>query len=103
MDGSNWASGRWQVQSGKEEEFIERWTAWLTSTSRVVPGFRMARLLRSDDEPSVFTSISEWADQASLQEWKASPGFQEGMGSARALCNEFMGGDFGVASAIYPG
>jgi heme-degrading monooxygenase HmoA len=103
VDGSNWASGRWQVQSGKEEEFIERWTAWLTATSRDVPGFRMARLLRSADDPSVFTSVSEWADQSSLKAWKSSPGFQDGMGSARELCSAFMGGDFGVASAIDPG
>ena len=86
MDGSNWASGRWRVQAGKEDEFIERWAAWLTTTSR-----------------AVITSVSKWADTASLQACKASPGFQEGMGSTRALCNEFMGGDFGLASAIDPG
>ncbi len=67
------------------------------------PASQKARLLRSDDQPSVFTSVSEWADPASLHAWKASQGFQDGMGSARELCNEFIGGDFGVASAIDPG
>jgi heme-degrading monooxygenase HmoA len=103
VDGSNWASGRWQVQAGKEGEFIERWQAWLSSTSSTVPGFRMARLLRSDDDPAIFTSISEWADPASLQAWKGSPGFQEGLRSARELCDSFVGGDFGVAVAIDAG
>ncbi len=102
MDGSNWASGRWQVQAGKHDEFVERWTAWLSSTSGNVPGFRSARLLRSDDDPSTFVSVSEWADSSSLQAWKASQGFQEGLGSARELCDNFVGGDFGVASAIDP-
>jgi heme-degrading monooxygenase HmoA len=68
--------------------------------SSTVPGFRMARLLRSDDGPVIFTSISEWADAASLQAWKESPGFQEGLHSARELCDSFVGGDFQVASAI---
>ena len=102
MDGSNWASGRWQVQAGKEEEFVERWSAWLSSTSQKVPGFKWARLLRSDDDPSIFVSVSEWADPASLQAWKTSPGFTEGLGSARALTDEFDGGDFGLMSAVDP-
>src|SRR5438093_10538584 len=54
MDGSNWASGRWQVQAGKHDEFVERWTTWLSPTSGNVPGFRSARLLRSDDDQSTF-------------------------------------------------
>jgi heme-degrading monooxygenase HmoA len=91
------------VQAGKEDEFVERWTAWLTSTSREVPGFRMARLLRSDDDPSVYTSVSEWGDPASLQAWKTSTAFQEGLRSTRELCDDFVGGDFGVASAVDPG
>jgi hypothetical protein len=61
VDGSNWASGRWQVLAGMEGEFVERWTAWLKATSG------------------------------------------NGMSSARELCDEFVGGDFGVASAIDAG
>jgi heme-degrading monooxygenase HmoA len=102
MDGSSWASGRWHVRSGKEEEFVERWTAWLSSTSKNVPGFRSARLLRSDDDPSIYVSVSEWADPGSLQTWKGSPGFEDGLGSARALTDEFVGGDFGLVSAVDP-
>jgi len=102
MGGSNWASGRWRVPMGKEEEFIERWTAWLSSTSKNVPGFRWARLLRSDDDLSVFISMSEWADTESLQAWQAAPGFEDGFAAARGLTGEFTGGNCHLASAVDP-
>jgi heme-degrading monooxygenase HmoA len=100
MDEGSWASGRWQVKEGKAEEFIQRWSDWLTRTSQNVPGFRSARLLRALDDPQRFTSISDWDDTASRDAWKASPGFQEGMDSAKALCEEFVGGDYDVAAVV---
>ena len=95
-----WASGRWQVKEGKDEEFIERWKAWIGSTSQDIAGFRMARLLRSVDDRLRFTSVSEWSDDASLKAWKSSPGFAQGLESTRALCDEFVGGDFDVAASF---
>jgi heme-degrading monooxygenase HmoA len=45
------ASGDWLAQSGSEDEFIERWREWLSTTSPGVAGFGSARLLRSIDDP----------------------------------------------------
>jgi heme-degrading monooxygenase HmoA len=100
MSEGKWASGRWQVTEGKAEEFIERWEAWLRSTAAGAPGFRSARLLRSEDDPNRFTSISDWDDDASLKAWKQSEGFAAGMGAARGLCDDFLGGDFDAAVAV---
>jgi heme-degrading monooxygenase HmoA len=100
MTEGKWASGRWQVKEGKVEEFIKRWSAWLGSTSQNVQGFRSARLLRAEDNPLLFTSVSEWDDGASRNAWKDSPGFNEGMESAKELCDEFLGGDFDVSAVI---
>jgi len=103
MSEAKWASGRWQVKDGMVDEFVERWTAWLSATGKATPGFRSARLLRSLDDPNVFTSISDWDDDASRDAWKSSEGFQTGLASARGLCDEFVGGDFDEAAAVDAG
>jgi heme-degrading monooxygenase HmoA len=100
MDERKWASGRWQVKAGKENEFIQRWTAWLTWTSENVPGFRSARLLRSEDDPGRFTSFSDWDDDASVKAWKMTSGYEEKLGPVKELCDEFMGGDFDLAASV---
>ncbi|HWJ53066.1 MAG TPA: antibiotic biosynthesis monooxygenase family protein, partial [Propionibacteriaceae bacterium] len=64
------------VKEGNTEEFIQQWKEWLTRSSAGVSGFHHARLLRALSDPNLFTSISEWADAASRDAWKASPGFQ---------------------------
>jgi heme-degrading monooxygenase HmoA len=89
-----WASGHWRVKDGKTEEFIRQWKEWLTQSSANVSGFHHARLLRALSDPNLFTSTSEWADAASRDAWKASPGFQEGFAASKALCDEFVGGDY---------
>jgi len=100
MNEGKWASGRWQVKEGKVDEFIKRWSDWLGRTSQDIPGFRSARLLRAEDNPLTFTSVSEWDDDASRNAWKDSPGFREGIESAKELCDEFMGADFDVSAVI---
>jgi heme-degrading monooxygenase HmoA len=93
MDHSKWASGRWQVKEGKADEFMQRWGEWLTWTSEHAPGFRWAKLLRAEDDPQRYTSMSEWDDDASLKAWKTTEGFTEKFESCKQLCDEFVGGD----------
>jgi heme-degrading monooxygenase HmoA len=100
METRKWASGQWQVKAGMEDDFIDRWTAWLVWTRDTVPGFRSARLLRSDDARNRFTSVSDWDDAASARAWKMTPGFAERLGRARELCDEFVGGDFDLAAEV---
>jgi heme-degrading monooxygenase HmoA len=103
MDAHKWASGRWQVMPGREQEFIERWTAWLTWTRDNVAGFRSATLLRSEDDPDRFTSISDWDTNAAANAWKLTPGFTEHLGPVRAPCTEFIGGDFDLVAHVASG
>ena len=69
MGEGKWASGRWQVSDGKAEEFIERWEAWIKATAAGAPGFRSARVLRSEDDSNRLSSISVWEDGATLKAW----------------------------------
>ena len=100
MGGVRWASGRWQVKEGQEGEFVERWKNWLGWTSETIPGFRTATLLRSEDDPLRFTSVSDWNDDASLRAWSAHPAFAEKFGPVKELCDEFLGGNFDVAASF---
>jgi heme-degrading monooxygenase HmoA len=100
METRKWASGQWQVKAGMEDDFIDRWTAWLVWTRDTVPGFRSARLLRSDDAGDRFTSVSDWDDAASARAWMTTPGFAERLGRVRELCDEFVGGTFELAAEV---
>jgi heme-degrading monooxygenase HmoA len=100
VDEGKWASGRWQVTEGKADEFIQRWTAWMDEAIRSTPGFRSAKLLRAEGDPLRFTSISEWDDDATLKTWKASPEFRARIESVKALCDDFLGGDYDVVAAF---
>lgn len=102
MDASSrkWASGVWVVRAGSEEEFVERWKAWLGWTSQNVPGFRSATLLRSDDDGRRFESFSDWDDAEARAQWQTHAEFAEKMGAVRELCEDFQGGNFEVAATF---
>lgn len=100
MGEAKWASGQWLVKEGRDDDFIERWKAWLGWTSQTIPGFRSARLLRSQDDTQRFTSMSDWDGDDALKAWTSNPGFQERFDAVRELCDEFRGGNFDVAASI---
>jgi heme-degrading monooxygenase HmoA len=89
-----YASGTWQVTEGKEEEFVQRWTEFLTWSRRTHPGLRVAHLMRDDEQPGHYLSISEWADEASRAAWRQAPEFRELYGACVALCETSRGADY---------
>ena len=100
MDEVKYASGRWQVKDGQVEEFVERWKDWLSWTSENVAGFRTAMLLRSDDDPLRFTSMSAWDDAASAKAWKTSEEFATKLAAVKEHVDEFVGGDFDLIAGF---
>lgn len=102
MGDGMWASGRWQVKEGKADEFIQRWSDWLRNSSRDISGFRSARLLRAEDDPLRFTSVSNWDDDAARDGWAQSPAYGDGIESVKELCDEFQGGNYEAAAVITP-
>ena len=72
----------------------------LSENRQNIRGFRSARLLRAEDDPLRFTSVSDWDDDASRNAWKQSPGYREGVQSVKELCDEFLGGDYDVAAVF---
>ena len=100
MDDVKWASGQWRVKDGQVEEFVRRWTDWLTWSSENIPCFRSARLLRNESDPQRFTSFSDWDDEASRTAWTSSDGFAEKLGAVRECVDEFVGDSFSLVASV---
>jgi heme-degrading monooxygenase HmoA len=96
----NWASGNWHVKSGNEDEFVQRWKAWLEWSSQNIPGFVSATLVRDLQNPNHFVSFSAWQDAASRDAWKSSAGFAEQFPAVRELCDSFEGGDHELVASF---
>ena len=88
MAGQEYASGNWTVKTGSEEEFVARWIAFLSESTKTAEGFGTARLLRDSDDPRRFLSFSEWADAGARDARKSSPGFAKGLAACRELCDD---------------
>ncbi|MEU8528729.1 MULTISPECIES: putative quinol monooxygenase [Streptomyces] len=99
-DSKFWASGNWRVSEGKEDEFVERWTAFLTWTKKDNEGFRFARLIRDAGEPGHFISFASWSDEESMAAWKTKPEFGEHFGACKALCDEMRAGSYVLAVSV---
>jgi heme-degrading monooxygenase HmoA len=97
-----WASGLWVVRAGDEDEFVNRWKAWLGWTSENAPGFRSATLIRSEDDSRRFESFSDWDDAESRAQWMASDGFRQHMSAVRELCEDVHVGTFETAASFSP-
>jgi heme-degrading monooxygenase HmoA len=100
MAGDQYASGNWTVRAGSEDEFIARWRAFLTESTKTAEGFGTARLLRDSDDPRHFLSFSDWSDAGAREAWKSSPAFAKGMAACRELCDEFVGFDYSQAARV---
>jgi heme-degrading monooxygenase HmoA len=87
------ASGNWLIKEGREQEFIDRWKAFL-DWSRGNPGFLWAKLMRQEGSGRHFISFSIWRDAQARANWKAAPGFAERFNACRELTDEFSSGDY---------
>ena len=100
MAGEHYASGKWTVKAGSEDEFVARWRAFLSESTKTAQGFGTARLLRDSDDPRHFLSFSEWADAGAREAWKSTPEFAKGLAACREICDEFVGADYSQAASV---
>jgi heme-degrading monooxygenase HmoA len=90
----HYASGTWQVTPGCEEQFVQRWTEFLTWSRGTFPAMVEAHLLRDKTTPGHFVSFAGWTNPADRAAWKASPEFAERFMACRALCDTMSGSDY---------
>lgn len=91
---TTFASGRWRVAEGAEDEFVGRWREFLGWTNQTYDELEKATLLRSQSDRRSFVSFAEWTSPEARDSWKHSPGFLERFTACRELCDDFEGGDF---------
>lgn len=89
-----YASGTWQVTPGREEQFVQRWTEFLTWSRDTFPSLVEAHLLRDSSVPDHFVSFAAWSEPADRAAWKQSDGFAERFMACRALCDTMSGSDY---------
>jgi heme-degrading monooxygenase HmoA len=99
--GQPFSSGNWIVSEGREEDFIARWTEFVEwSVATMGTGASESPILiRETAQPRHFISFGGWKDAETVQKWRGHPEFAERLGRCRELCDEFVAGDYTVASA----
>ena len=72
------AMNRFQVNEGREEDFIEVWRS-RESFLNEVPGFTSFNLLRGKKEDGItlFSSHSVWESQMAFEDWTHSDAFRK--------------------------
>ena len=96
------ASGSWLVRDGLQATFVERWSAFLRSTTGSIPGLRRAILLADAEDGRRFVSVAEWDTPAQRAAWRAQPGFSTALAACREVCEEFRGSDYSLVAAVDP-
>jgi heme-degrading monooxygenase HmoA len=90
----HFASGNWIVQSGREADFVDRWSQFLAWTREEAPGLRGAMLMKDASDGRHFVSFAAWQGLEELQAWRSLPAFAEKMAACRALCQDFQGSNY---------
>jgi quinol monooxygenase YgiN len=71
--------GTWTAKQGREDEFVRRWEESCDSLVLEYPDLRF-RLLRDQDDPRRFVSLSEgWRTLEQVEEVRHLPSYQDSM------------------------
>jgi heme-degrading monooxygenase HmoA len=68
--GEPYASGRWLVNEGSEDEFVEQWTTFTQWSLDNVPGARSYVLLRDKTEARRFVSFGAFESEEAVTQWR---------------------------------
>ena len=91
--------GIWTVTAGREEEFVAAWQALGEATIAEFPAAH-GRLLRDVDNPGRFVSFGPWDSHDTIDAWRASTSFKEGVARIRALLDAFEPGTFELSAEV---
>jgi len=98
--GQAYTSGNWTVREGSEDDFVERWKAFVGWAADNVAGAGSFLLIRDSRDPRRFVSLGAWDDAGSVNDWRSRPEFAEYMGRCRELCDDFQAGDFTLTASV---
>jgi heme-degrading monooxygenase HmoA len=81
-------TGRFEVEQGNEDAFVEAWSAFAAWASENA-GARTLRLFRDVRNPGRFVALGEWDDAEAIRAWKSSPEFKERIGRVVREAKQF--------------
>jgi heme-degrading monooxygenase HmoA len=94
-----YASGRWLVNPGSEDELVERWTTFTQWSLDNAPGTESFVLLRDSAEPWRFLSIGAFESHEAVRQWRERPEFTELRDACREVCEEFEPHEYTMAAS----
>jgi heme-degrading monooxygenase HmoA len=97
--GEPYQSGRWLVNTGSEDEFVERWTTFTQWSLDNAAGTESFVLLRDSAEPRRFLSIGTFESHEAVRQWRGRPEFSELRNACIELCEEFEPHEYTVAAS----
>src|SRR5262245_27023785 len=92
--------GMWQVQPGREAEFVAAWKglAGIFLSLPQPPRAGLAKLVQSLTDPTLFYSFGPWPSLATVQAMRGDASAQAGLARLRALCTTAQPGSFQVVA-----
>ena len=87
-DGTVWTHAVWVVQPGREDDFVDAWSAlgdWTVTEFPAATG----TLLRDRDDPRTFISFGPWVDADAAAAWRSSDGFARHVAVIRETLERF--------------
>jgi heme-degrading monooxygenase HmoA len=81
-------AGRFEVEPGNEEAFVDAWSEFAAWTSER-PGAGTLRLFRDVRNAGRFFSFGQWDDADAVRTWKSSAEFKERIGRVVTQATEF--------------
>ena len=100
MTGQSYSSGEWSVRAGSEEQFVERWTTFTEWSLDNAEGAVSFVLVRSNEDPRRFLSLTAWKNQEAQEAWRAMPQRQELLDQCRELCEEVEVHPYTLAASL---
>jgi heme-degrading monooxygenase HmoA len=97
-----YTQGVWKPATGKEDAFVEAWTAFAGWASGM-PGARTLRLVRDVRKWERFVSFGTWESPEAVRAWKSHPEFRERIARVLQYVDEFEPTEFTLVATAARG
>jgi heme-degrading monooxygenase HmoA len=91
--------GIWIAKPGQEEAFADAWRAMAEATAAEFAGAH-GTLLRDTGNPRRFVSFGPWDSLETIETWRGSTAFKEGVARMRDLLESFEPGTYEVLAEV---
>src|SRR4051812_26071071 len=84
-----WTHGTWTVMPGREDAFVDAWTALAREVAAEEIAAGSPTLLRDRERPNMFVSFGPFADDDAVARFRSSRAFHDAQERMRDLLESF--------------